>query len=66
MGKAPAVILSTHPFADGYPWDDELIRSGHRAVSTHGRSRHRKLRPLRIHRDRAARLAALERAAALA
>ena len=27
MAKAPAIILSTHPFADGYPWDDELIRS---------------------------------------
>jgi hypothetical protein len=63
MGKAPAVVLSTWPFADGFPWDDELIRSGHRAVSTHGLSRHRKLKPLRLHRDRAARQAALERTA---
>lgn len=35
--KSPAVIVSTWPFSDGFPWDEELIRAGHRALSTHGR-----------------------------
>lgn len=30
------VAVSTWPFADGYPWDEELIRNGSRALSTHG------------------------------
>jgi len=64
--KSPAVQLSSWPFADGFPWDEELIRGSRRALSTHGRSRHRKLRPLRLARDRAARLAVLERTALLA
>jgi hypothetical protein len=34
--RAPYVPLSTWPFADDYPWDDELIRAGRRALSTHG------------------------------
>ena len=61
--KSPAIILSTYPFADGFPWDEELIRSGRRALSTHGRSRHAKLRPLRLERTPAQRKAALERVA---
>lgn len=32
----PAPQASTWPFADGYPWDEPLIRSGARALSTHG------------------------------
>ena len=59
IGHRPSVI-------PGVPWDDELIRSSRRALSTHGRSRHRKLKPLRLARDPAARKAALERAALLA
>lgn len=50
MRASPAVVLSTWPFTDGFPWDDELVRSGARALSTHGRSRHAKLRPLRLPR----------------
>lgn len=64
--KSPAVQLSTYPFADGFAWDEELIRSRHRAVSTHGLSNHQPLGPLRLAADRAARLAALEITAARA
>lgn len=63
MRASPSVILSTWPFADGFPWDDELVRSGRRAVSTHGYSRHAKLKPLRLARTPAQRKAALERVA---
>lgn len=36
----PRATVSTWPFRDGYPWDEELIRNTKRALSTHGRSLH--------------------------
>lgn len=30
------VRLSTWPFRDGFPWDEELVRGGVRALTTHG------------------------------
>ena len=34
--KTALSIYSTWPFADGFPWDEELVKGNRRALSTHG------------------------------